>query len=411
LSRGARTPPGAPPEGSGLKSPLFSFGFLSFAYFAGIGLFNPFSPLWLQSLGFSALAIGGIASLQSWTRLAVPYAWSWLGDHTGRRIVLLRLAAGCALGAAAVLLWVRGYTAVAVVVTLLFAFNGAIVPLSEAAVARHLGAAGGFDAGRYGRVRMWGSVGFIAAVLGGGIVLETIGVQWFPATVLGVYALLLLAAFRLPLAHEEATHETAAPSVLPQLRQRVVQWFYASIACTVLAHTSLYTFFSLYLDSLQYTKTQVGLLWAVSVALEIVFFWLQGRWFHRLTPWRWLQLASAVAALRFATMALLGQWALALVVAQASHAITFAAHHAACTALLHRHFPGRLRGRGQALYATLGYGLPGVVGGVGGGWIVERLGFPAVFGAATLAAVLGWICATRGARLAQQAEGGLRPVG
>ena len=43
--------------------------------------------------------------------------------------------------------------------------------------------------------------------------------------------------------------------------------------------------------------------------------------------------------------------------AQLTHAVTFAAHHAACIALVSKHFPGRLRGRGQALYSALGYGL------------------------------------------------------
>lgn len=382
-----------------MSSPLARFGFLSFAYFAGIGIFNPFAPLWLQSLGFSALAIGGIASLQSWTRIVVPYAWSWLGDHSGRRVTLLRVAAAGTVAAATLLLWMRGYTAVAVAVMLLFGFNGAIIPLSEAAVSRHLAATGGFDAGRYGRVRMWGSIGFVVTVLAGGYALESIGVERFPLAVLVINALMLVAAWRLPLAQDAVRHETPAPSVWPQLRRPVVQWFYASVALTVLAHTSLYTFLSLYLESLHYSKAQVGILWAVAVAFEIVFFWLQGRWFDRLSPWRWLQLAAVASAWRFAILALLGHWVLALVLSQASHAITFAAHHAACIAILHRQFPGRLRGRGQALYATIGYGLPGVLGGVGGGWIVERLGYTWLFAAASLAALLAFGAARRAARL------------
>jgi PPP family 3-phenylpropionic acid transporter len=78
-----------PPRVSGLRR----FGALSFAYFASIGLFNPYAPLWFQSLGLSTLVIGGIAALQSWTRIVAPYAWSWAGDHGGRRTELIRLAA------------------------------------------------------------------------------------------------------------------------------------------------------------------------------------------------------------------------------------------------------------------------------------------------------------------------------
>ena len=63
-----------------------------------IGLFNPYAPLWFQDLGFSTLAIGAIASLQSWTRIVAPYGWGWLGDHGGRRVWLIRWA--CAAAAA-----------------------------------------------------------------------------------------------------------------------------------------------------------------------------------------------------------------------------------------------------------------------------------------------------------------------
>ena len=47
------------------QASLAPFGALCFAYFAAIGLFNPYAPLWFQSLGFSTLAIGAIASLQA----------------------------------------------------------------------------------------------------------------------------------------------------------------------------------------------------------------------------------------------------------------------------------------------------------------------------------------------------------
>ena len=62
-------------------------------YFGAIGLFSPYSPLWLSHLGYSTLAIGSFAALQSWTRIVAPYGWGWLADHGGRRVALLRVAA------------------------------------------------------------------------------------------------------------------------------------------------------------------------------------------------------------------------------------------------------------------------------------------------------------------------------
>lgn len=391
-------PAEAPPAALAPAPPLARFGALSLCYFAAIGLFNPYAPLWFQSLGFSTLVIGGIASLQAWTRLFAPYAWSWFGDRSGRRVELVRLAAAGSLLAALGLLGVQAAVPVAVVTAALFVANGGVVPLSEATVAHLLHTEEGLDLGRYGRVRMWGSVGFIAAVSAFGALLEWAGITVFPVFVAAMNALLLVAALRLPATREEARHDSPAPPVLPLLRRPEVAWFFASIFFTVLAHTSLYAFFSLYLVDLGYGKVAVGWLWAVSVAAEIVFFWTQGRWFGRLTPQRWLQLVAAATALRFAAVAAWGAWAPVLVLAQLAHAITFAAHHAACIALLQRHFPGRLRGRGQALYSTLGYGLSGLLGGVGGGWLISGFGFAAVFWAAAACALLAWACAWRAGR-------------
>jgi PPP family 3-phenylpropionic acid transporter len=60
-----------------------------------------------------------------------------------------------------------------------------------------------------------------------------------------------------------------------------------------------------------------------------------------------------------------------------------------------RHFAGPLRGRGQALYTMLGYGLSGVAGGIAGGAISERFGFAALFGASAVVALGALACALR----------------
>jgi PPP family 3-phenylpropionic acid transporter len=398
---GPAPPPAAPADRppSGLKR----FAALSFTYFAAIGLFNPYAPLWFQSLGLSTLAIGAIASLQSWTRVFAPYAWSWAGDHRGRRVELIRLAAlGCVLAALG-LLGVQTLVPVALVTALLFMANAGVVPLYEATLAHLLSTGAGMDLARYGRVRVWGSVGFIVSVTAFGALLDLAGIAVFPWFVAAMNLLLLAAALRLPKLHEEVHADGPAPAVLPRLKDPAVAWFFASIFFTVLAHSSLYAFFSLYLVSLGYGKSAVGALWAVAAAVEILFFWTQGRWAALLPPERWLQVVAGTTVLRFVATAAGGMFPLVLVAAQLSHAVTFAAHHAACIALVHRHFPGRLRGRGQALYTILGYGFPGVLGGVGGGWLIDHLGFASVFWAAAAAGGVGLLCSGRAAAFTRAA--------
>ena len=374
---------------------LIAFGSVSFAFFGFSGLFNTYAPLWFQSLGYSTLAIGTLASLQSGTRLFSPYLWGWLADHTGQRGRLLRVAVGLSLAASLGYLASHEFGWTAAVTVAMFISTAAVIPISESSLAQLVSRDGALDARRYGRVRVWGSVGFVLVVTAGGFLLQWVGVQWFPGVVIALLGLLLVAVWRLPVPAEAPHPEGAATGALAVLRQPVVAWFFAGVFLTVLAHTSLYVFFSLYLDSLGYSKGTVGLLWAVGVGLEIGWFWFQSRWLHWMPMHGWLLLAAVVSALRFAAVAAFGQSAWVLVLTQCTHALTFAAQHTACTAIISSHFPGRLRGRGQALYAVLGYGASGVLGGVAGGALSNALGFAAVFWAAAVAAVASALCCWR----------------
>ena len=362
---------------------MLPFAAISLCYFGFIGLFSPYAPLWYQSLGYSTFAIGALTSMQSATRLVAPYAWGWWADHSGRREPLLRLAIGSAVVASLGFFAFQDYAWIAVVCVALMLCTAGVVPISEAVLAHHVSSGGQVDIARYGRVRLWGSVGFVATATAGGFVLELAGVERFPLLCTGVLAALLLAAFRLPASSEPAHAEPVVEGALAILREPVVAWFFAGTFLTVLAHTSLYTFYSLYLASLGYGQGAIGLLWAVGVAVEVAWFAFQGRWMNRLPVHGWLALAAGVSAVRFAAIAAFAGHAAALIVAQLLHGITFAAQHSACIAVISRHFPGRLRSRGQALYTVLGYGASGVLGGVAGGALSERLGYAAVFWAAS----------------------------
>ncbi|MEO5845282.1 MAG: MFS transporter [Caldimonas sp.] len=389
----------APPA----RPTVVPFAAVSFAYFAYAGLVGTYGPLWFQSLGYSTFAIGVLTSLQSATRVFSPYAWGWLADQRGRREHLLRLAAAGSLVASTGYFFPVGYSWVAVVTVVLFVCTAGVIPLNEAALAQRVSSGGSLDVGRYGRVRMWGSVGFIGAVTASGFVLEAAGVERFPTLVCCLLALLLAACWRLPASSEPAHAQAVTAGVLSVLREPVVAWFFAGVFLTVLAHTSLYAFYSLYLASLGYGKGEIGLLWAIGVLVEVLWFYSQGRWAHRLSMHGWLIVAALASALRFALIAGFGGWVAVLVVAQCLHALTFAAQHSACIAVITRHFPGRLRGRGQALYAVLGYGASGVVGGVVGGAMSETLGFVSVFWAASgVALAAAWCC--RRALLSERAS-------
>ena len=223
--------------------------------------------------------------------------------------------------------------------------------------------------------------------------------QHFPAWTVLTLAAVVASVWWLPDLKEAVPAHAEKLPVWPVLRQPVVRWLFASIFFHVLSHIAIYAFFSLYLDALGYSKTTIGLMWAVSVIVEIGWFFTQGRWLPRMSLTAWLVLCAAATALRMgitaSAAAVLG-W---LLLAQALHALTFATHHTVCIALLSHHFPGRLRGRGQALYTVIGYGFPGVLGATLGGALSTRFGLVSVFWAALATGLLATGCAWRVWRL------------
>jgi PPP family 3-phenylpropionic acid transporter len=372
---------------------LAPFAALSASYFAHIGFFNPYLPLWLQELGLSILAISVLVSVQAATRLFAPYGWGWLSDRTGERIQLMRYSACAALLASTGLWWDGGVNWLFGVLLFMFMHTSAMMPMSEAAMAHLVTQDGVFNARRYGRIRLWGSVGFLVTVIVAGVFFERAGMHHFPAWTVATMLAVTISVFCLPDLKEAIPAHALRVNVMPVLRQRAVQWFFASVFLHVLSHIGIYVFFSLYLDSLGYSKSMIGLLWALSVVVEIGWFFTQSRWLPRMSLPAWLVLCSAAMVLRMGLTASSAQVLVLLLLAQALHALTFATHHTVCIALLSQHFSGRLRGRGQALYTVIGYGFPGVIGGLAGGMLSTHYGLASVYWASMVISALAVACA------------------
>ena len=372
---------------------LFPFAALSASYFAHIGFFNPYLPLWLKDLGFSITVIGLLTAVQAATRVLAPYAWGWLSDHTGERVKLLRFCAGAALVCAFGLLIPGSVWWIGWVLLLMFIHTSAMMPMSEAALAQFVSSDQGFDARRYGRVRLWGSLGFLVTALAAGAWFEHQGMQSFPIWAVGSLLALNLSVWWLPNRKEPVQQDETRPPVMSVLKQRQVQWFFATVFFHVLSHIGIYVFFSLYLDELGYSKTMIGVMWAVSVAAEIVWFFTQSRWLPAFGLSTWMLICSAAMVLRMMLTTWAADWLWVLLFAQLLHALTFATQHTVCIALLSQHFPGRLRGRGQALYASIGYGVPGVLGALGGGALSDAWGLSSVYALSIATAMIACLCA------------------
>jgi len=374
---------------------LAPFAALSASYFAHIGFFNPYLPLWLKDLGLSLITISLLITIQSITRIFAPYGWGWLSDHTGKRVTLMRYGASMALLGSLGLWFNLGTWWLALILFIMFAHTSAMMPMSEAAMAHLVSSRGSFDTKLYGRVRLFGSIGFLLTVMASGAWFERYGMQGFPAWSTFTLLTLTVAVWLLPNIKEHRHEHTVNEAIWPILQERKVQWFFAALFFHVISHISLYIFFSLYCDQLGYSKATIGVLWAISIGVEIYWFFSQSKWLPALSLPAWLMLSAAVMVLRTSITATSATVFALLVFAQMLHAITFAAHHTTCTAMLSEYFTGRQRGRGQALYTVIGYGLTGFAGGVGGGFISTHYGLSSIFYVSIATSFIALVCAHR----------------
>jgi MFS transporter, PPP family, 3-phenylpropionic acid transporter len=333
-------------------------------------------------------------------RIVGPPFWGWLADHSFERLSILRFSAAITLILVCLFPWVigYGYWAMMPYLVALFFMTAAQTPINEAMAVQ---IADG-DQGRYGKMRLWGSIGFILAVSSMGPVLDWIGLASLPYWMAFGAAGMLWASFSRLNAGSSVSAEASAKPVAPasertRVRSRLLQpevaWFFVANGLMVFAHAALYVLFSLYLEENGYSKTEVGLFWAISVVAEIILFRYQKYVFERFDLMLLFAVSLLTAALRFGVVGLLAPTLALLVVTQISHAITFGLHHSAAMGLLHRWFEPGQQGRAQAVYIVSSYGLGGSLGGLICSQLWVHFYPSAAFLGAAGAALLGTISA------------------
>jgi PPP family 3-phenylpropionic acid transporter len=363
--------------------PLANFALFLFAYYAFMGTLTTYAPLYFAFHGVSAAEAGILMSLVQVMRIVGPTLWGWVADHTSRRVLVLRMTALGALLAFSGIAFGSNFLQFFVAMVCLNLFTSAQAPLAEALMLAEMRG----DTSRYGRVRLWGSLGFVAAVMAAGVLLDRLGVAALPWLAGAVLLLVLAQTLRIREA-PRADGAHVAPPLLEVMRKPAVIAFFAQAALMVAAHTSLYAFYSLYLERAGYGKAVTGAMWSLGVLAEVVFFYFQAGVMRRAGVRAMMMASFAVAVLRFAAIGFGPGWLAVLVLAQLLHAFTFAAHHCASITAMQRWFGGALQARGQALFMSIAYGIGGTFGGLFMSWCWETLGPQSVYGAAAGLALL-----------------------
>jgi PPP family 3-phenylpropionic acid transporter len=360
-----------------------------FFYFASIGAFMPYWGPYLSERGFSGAQIGELMAVVLATKIVAPNVWGWLADRSGARMPIIRWGALAGLVTFAGVLLYGGYWWLAAVMATFSFFWNAILPQFEATTLRALGR----DSHRYALVRLWGSVGFIVSVAVLGWVFDRIALAWLPWIVLGFLVFLYLSTLRVREPPDGQASGDTRVRLSATLRRPEVIALLAAVFFMQASHGPYYAFFTLYVEGQGFSRAVAGQLWALGVAAEVVLFLLMPRLIQRFGAWSLITLALALTSLRWWLLALIPETLVALVLVQLLHAASYGVYHAAAISLVHLYFPGRLQGRGQALYSSLSFGLGGAAGALASGYLWDGVSQASVYVFAAVLAALGVLVA------------------
>lgn len=361
---------------------LWQVGGGYFWYYAAIGAFVPFIALYLRGLGFSGLQVGVLTALPSVGVAIVGPIVGALADARGvhRWVLRVGLALGVALAAVAALL--ERFPPI------LLAIAG--IALALAAVPSMLDSyavTSGERAGRsYGILRVWGSVGYMLAVL---VVGRLMG-DAATALVFGAYAaclgIALLAVFTLPpLAERRAQPLLAGFRDAWANRPLVVLLVVAFLISTGAAVMNIYL--GIHLQGIGGSASLTGVAFAISGASELPVVAFGGWLLARLGPLRLAAMAIAVYAARYIAFSLITvpEWVLAV---QVFHGLSYGAFLIASVTLAHRLAGREGAATAQALLTAMSFGFGAIVGSLVAGALLDTIGTDGLFAGAAAMMVL-----------------------
>ena len=372
--------PVVPGSGPGVAWRLAAFYGTAFLL---IGLYMPFWPVWLQSRGLDAGEIGVVLALTTWTKVVASPLFAGLADRLGeRRRVILGLSLA---SLASYALYARADTFVtlcagAIAIGMFFPAQMPLVENMTMLAAR----VRGFD---YGRVRLWGSLTFIAGAYGGGLWLAGRPESQVSALVVAVAVLAVLAAAALPEVRV-ARAPRAGAGLLRLLGDRRFALFLAAASLIQASHAAYYGFATLHWRAAGLHEATIGLLWAEGVIAEIVLFAFAAPVVRRIGIVPLFALAALAGVVRWSALAASSElWLLVLV--QGLHAGTFGAAHLAAMHFVQQAVPAASSARAQALYSAVAAGVAMALAMAAAGMLYAWAGAGAFLAMAAMAAAGG----------------------
>lgn len=366
-----------------------------------MGFLYPFMALVLLDNGLDTLAIGTVLGAGAFVALVAYPTWGLLADGPLGRERSVSLAALVAASLGVFLLLVQGDPLLVGVGVALVPFG--MAPWEPVADALLLQALGADASRRYGRFRLWTSVGWAVAASAGGVMYAAAG----PTAILVAFvvgALLLVAATvrprhgrswrrtggpsgpRQPLLRELRRALVVAPVLIPLLVATFLEW---------LASGAVANFTPLRILDIGGTAVLVGLTSALPAIVEVPLFPATG-WLTERLGLRGLYVLGLVASVGVMLVIAVAQDPMVIAAANGIGGVSYVLRYTGVVLIVGAVLPHALRATGQSLTRLVGGGLAAIVAGPFAGAVYGGLGGAALFIVCALLVSLGALIAWRG---------------
>jgi MFS transporter, PPP family, 3-phenylpropionic acid transporter len=337
--------------------------------FVVVGLQMPYFPVWLQAKGLDSRAIGIVLAVPVVARVvAVPLVTRVADRRAALRPTLVIVSLAAAIGSLA-MGRAQGFAAIFATVAIVSVIITPAGPLADAYALKGLA----LRKQNYGPVRLWGSAAYIAANIGGGLLLSVIAPVDIVWLIIGAVVAMSAASLALaPVGVESAPARHAASPVGRPYRLTGVLSVAVAASLIQGSHAVYYGFSTLDWSAKGLGGAVIGSLWALGVAAEIVLFAISARLPARICPTTLLAMGAGGAILRWAGMAF-GPPVALLAVLQCLHGLSFAATHLGSVQLVARAVPDHHGATAQGDFATI-MGLVMTLALSGSGLLYEAYG-------------------------------------
>lgn len=322
-----------------------------FALFLVVGFQLPFWPVWLSHKGLGLEQIGIIISAPIWIKIVFIPLFTSLADRLGRRRALLIALSAISLCLYQLYFIAEGFWQILALGLIIGVFISPYAALGDNLVLT-LARNHKID---YARIRLWGSISFILASVGGGWILEGHSPDYILKVIVASAALLFLCCILLPETRSQKP-KTEQKGLRRLLKNRRFMAFLVTAGLIQASHAVLYTSGTLQWQQQGISDTAIGLLWAEGVIVEIILFALANRFLKRFSPIQLLLIGGGAGFLRWLSMGFEPGLEFLLVL-QVLHGFTFAAAHLGAMRYISENIPLEISARAQGLYSALSVGL------------------------------------------------------